>query len=48
MPGALEEDVSPVSLLMYDTSEIASIIVPSGRGLAAESLDAAEGRILPK
>jgi hypothetical protein len=46
MPGAADQHVGPVALLMHDSSELAIIRCPLGRWLASEALDAAECGVL--
>lgn len=44
--STIEEYVCPISLLMHDSCELARIVKPWGRGLAAESLDSSECGVL--
>lgn len=43
---ALDEDVGPVALLVYDAADVAIIIDPGRRGLPSEALDPTKGRVL--
>ena len=43
---AVDEDVRPVALLVYDASVLAVIVRPGRRRAASETLDAAEGSVL--
>ena len=45
-PRFVDEDVGPVAFLVHNTSKITVIVCPGCRGLSAETLNTAEGRVL--